>query len=86
MLTNLLLILATLLQPNPFSLDYPVTTDSDYTSHRSFTGSSGFSMEEDDHNRRVNTLGHPLAQPVSIPVSNGLRYSAQATASMQDVS
>jgi len=43
-------------------------------------------MDEDDHNRRINTLGHPLAQPVSIPVSNGLRYNAQATASMQDVS
>lgn len=83
MLTNLWLILATLLH-NPFSVDYPVTTDTDY-SHRSFTNSSGFSMDEDDHNRRVNTLGHPLAQPVSIPVSNGLRYNAQTT-SMHDVS
>lgn len=63
--------------PNPYSSEYPATTDTtDYTStNRSFSGSSGFTMDDEEHTRRVNTLGHPLAQPVSIPASNGMRYN-----------
>jgi hypothetical protein len=41
-------------------------------------------MDEEDSNRRVGTIGHPLTHPVSMPASNGLRYNAQQPA-MQDV-
>lgn len=40
-------------------------------------------MDEEDNNRRVGTIGHPLTHPVSIPSSNGLRYSTQQPA-LQD--
>ena len=74
-LTRISLLLESAL-PNLYSSEYPATTDSDYTStNRSFSGSSGFTMDDEDHTRRVNTLGHPLAQPVSIPASNGMRYN-----------
>lgn len=62
-----------------FPLDYPVSSDPDYSAHRPYPGSSGFSMDDDDeHTRRVNNpLGqHPLAQPVSIPASSALRYNS----------
>lgn len=64
---------------SPFPLDYPVSSDPDYSAHRPYSGSSGFSMDDDDeHTRRVNNpLGqHPLAQPVSIPASSALRYNS----------
>lgn len=66
-------------------MDGPITTDSDYTaSQRSFSGSIGFSMDDEETSRRGSAVGHPLAQPVSIPATNGLRYNAQQSA-MQDV-
>lgn len=68
---------ATLLQ-SPFPLGYPAASDSDFTgTQRQFAGSTGFPTDEDDGSRRVGGLGHPLAQPASMSISNGLRYSAQ---------
>jgi hypothetical protein len=65
-------------------MDGPITTDSDYTgTPRQFSGPIGFSMDDEDGNRSRSTVGHPLAQPVSIPASNGLRYNTQQPA-MQD--
>ncbi|KAH8432172.1 uncharacterized protein LDX57_009813 [Aspergillus melleus] len=64
-------------------MDGPITTDSDYTaSQRPFSGSIGFSMDDEGTSRRGSAVGHPLAQP--IPATNGLRYNAQQSA-MQDV-
>ncbi|KAF9886677.1 meiosis-specific transcription factor ndt80 [Aspergillus nanangensis] len=66
-------------------MDGPITTDSDYTgAQRQFPGPMGFPMDEEDSSRRGSSVGHPLAQPVSIPATNGLRYNAQQPA-MQDV-
>ncbi|KAE8410277.1 hypothetical protein BDV36DRAFT_289718 [Aspergillus pseudocaelatus] len=75
---------ATLLQ-NSFQMDGPITTDSDYTGgQRPFSGPISFSMDDEDHSRRGSAVGHPLAQPVSIPATNGLRYNTQQSA-LQDV-
>ncbi|OJJ46619.1 hypothetical protein ASPZODRAFT_16376 [Penicilliopsis zonata CBS 506.65] len=68
---------------NTLSLEYPGTTEGDYGTHRQFPGASGFGPDEDG-SRRVGALGNPLVQPVSIPGTNGVRYSAQQPA-LQDV-
>ncbi|KAI2823624.1 hypothetical protein CBS115989_1213 [Aspergillus niger] len=76
--------LATLLQ-STFPLDGPINTDGDYTgTSRPFSSSTGFSMDEEENIRRGGAVGHPLAQPVSIPATNGLRYNTQQPA-MQEV-
>lgn len=75
--------LATLLQ-NSFHLDCQANSDSDYTEQRQFSDSADFPMDEEENNRRVATIGHPLTHPVSMPASNGLRYNAQQPV-MQDV-
>ncbi|GAT24295.1 MesA [Aspergillus luchuensis] len=41
-------------------------------------------MDEEENTRRGGAVGHPLAQPVSIPATNGLRYNTQQPA-MQEV-
>lgn len=75
---------ATLLH-NSFQMDGPITTDSDYTGgQRPFSGPISFPMDDEDHSRRGSAVGHPLAQPVSIPATNGLRYNTQQSA-LQDV-
>ncbi|KAL4888927.1 p53-like transcription factor [Aspergillus ambiguus] len=75
---------STLLQ-STFSMDGPITADNDYTgTPRHFPGPISFSLDDEDGTRNRSTVGHPLAQPVSIPASNGLRYSTQQAA-MQDV-
>ncbi|PKY02861.1 hypothetical protein P168DRAFT_239932, partial [Aspergillus campestris IBT 28561] len=75
---------ATLLQ-NSFQLDGPLHSDNDYSgSQRQFPGPMGFSMDEEENHRRGNAAGHPLAQPVSVPATNGLRYNTQQPA-MQDL-
>ncbi|PYI05264.1 hypothetical protein BO78DRAFT_296675, partial [Aspergillus sclerotiicarbonarius CBS 121057] len=66
-------------------LDGPINTDGDYTgASRQYSGSTGFHMDEEENTRRGAAVGHPLAQPVSIPATNGLRYNTQQPA-MQDV-
>ncbi|GMF77841.1 unnamed protein product [Aspergillus oryzae] len=66
-------------------MDGPITTDSDYTGgQRPFSGPISFPMDDEDHSRRGSAVGHPLAQPVSIPATNGLRYNTQQSA-LQDV-
>ncbi|RAH52237.1 hypothetical protein BO85DRAFT_346911, partial [Aspergillus piperis CBS 112811] len=66
-------------------LDGPINTDGDYTgTSRPFSSSTGFSMDEEENTRRGGAVGHPLAQPVSIPATNGLRYNTQQPA-MQEV-
>ncbi|GIJ88656.1 hypothetical protein Asppvi_007581 [Aspergillus pseudoviridinutans] len=69
---------------SPF-LEGPVNSDSDYTgAPRQFAGHTGFPMDDEDNRRRNGAIGPSLAQPVSIPATNGLRYSTQQSA-MQDV-
>ncbi|KAK6814774.1 hypothetical protein RU639_009886 [Aspergillus parasiticus] len=66
-------------------MDGPITTDSDYTGgQRPFSGPISFPMDDEGHSRRGSAVGHPLAQPVSIPATNGLRYNTQQSA-LQDV-
>ncbi|PWY74566.1 hypothetical protein BO94DRAFT_430793, partial [Aspergillus sclerotioniger CBS 115572] len=66
-------------------LDGPINTDGDYTgASRPYSSSTGFHMDEEESSRRGGAVGHPLAQPVSIPATNGLRYNTQQPA-MQDV-
>ncbi|RAK71168.1 uncharacterized protein BO72DRAFT_340862, partial [Aspergillus fijiensis CBS 313.89] len=66
-------------------LDGPLNNDGDYAgAQRPFSGSTAFSMDEEENTRRGGAVGHPLAQPVSIPATNGLRYNTQQTA-LQDV-
>ncbi|KAE8144670.1 p53-like transcription factor [Aspergillus avenaceus] len=61
-----------------------ITADSDYAGgQRPFSGPMSFSMDGEDNTRRSSAVGHPLAQPVSIPATNGLRYTQQPA--LQDV-
>ncbi|KAK2737727.1 hypothetical protein FQN55_000942 [Onygenales sp. PD_40] len=63
---------------NPFQLDYPTSSESEYIgAERTYSGSTSFPTEdvETDH-QRTGSLGNQLAHPVSVPVSNGFRFHA----------
>ncbi|PYH50613.1 uncharacterized protein BO96DRAFT_304005, partial [Aspergillus niger CBS 101883] len=51
---------------------------------RQSSSCSGFPMAEEKIAQRGGAVGHPLAQLVSVPAINGLRYNAQQPV-MQDL-
>ncbi|OJZ80176.1 hypothetical protein ASPFODRAFT_148156, partial [Aspergillus luchuensis CBS 106.47] len=69
--------LATVLQYT-FPLEGSKATYGEYTgASRQSSNLSGSRMAEEEIAQRGGAVGHPLAQPVSIPATNGLRYNAQ---------